>query len=311
MVKNLLYLRCKQAVRLIKQTGVGVVIMLLLVSLGFILWVLEYLTFITALQFFGIASLALATIHFSRADLQFLQSISVSKVAYYATLFFEYLLVLTPFIAFFIYFQRWEVIGLALLAPLIVALIPNITVLNKSETKVRLDRIPLANFEIKTHMERYFPAYVALLIVGLLSAVHISLFILFCLFFGMSVFGAFDAIEPKELIQPSSTFIIEKLKRNLKLVLFLSFPIFSIAAIFQRSFLLVVVYFYLAIFLSVTLGILYKYAFANPLFVGRNSTVAKTIFFIMPFIPGMIVINIGYQIYLWFKATNNLKYHYA
>ncbi len=311
MLKSLLKLRFNQIARLIQQTGVGVVLVLLFVSIGFTLSVLQYLTSIAALPFFLCVLLLLLIIHFKRTDLHFLQSIAKSNVEYRLALFVEYFLILIPFTFFFIYFKRWELIIPNFVAPLLAAMLPSIILIKKSDTKISLPILPADCFEIKTHIEKNIIGYCLIGVIGLCSAFHISLFILFSLLFGASIFSAYQKLEPKELIVTTKSFLFEKIKRNIRLVLIITFPIFSIALLFQFELFYIVLYFYLTIFLAITFGVLYKYAYANPIYPKYQTTTAQSLFFILPYLPGLIIANIGYQFYLWTKATKNLKKYYA
>lgn len=311
MLKNLVKLRFNQTVRLIRHTGVGIVIVLLLTTIGFSLSALQYLSSITVLPFLLLAVILLSFIHFKRNDLHFLQSIAESKIVYRLCLFIEYSLILMPFILFFLYFNKWDLIGTTFLAALVATALPSIILIKKSDTKIAISILPADCFEIKTHIEKNIIAYGFIGLVGVFSAFHISLFILFCVLFGANIFAAFQKLEPKELISNQNSFLLTKIKRNVRLVLLLTFPIFSIALLFQFELFYVVIYFYLTIFLAITFGILYKYAFANPIYPFHQTTTAQSLFFMLPYLPGLIIANIAYQIYLWTKANKNLKMYYA
>lgn len=311
MFKNLILLRFNQLVRLIRHTGVSIVLVLLLATVGFILNTLQFLSTITPSLFFIGALILLFLIHMKRNDLHFLQSIAKTHFTYRLCLFVEYLLVLIPFALFFLLFKKWELMIPVMVAPVIVALLPSIILIKKSDTKFVLPFLPAACFELKTHMEKNIVGYGLIGLIGLGSIFHISLFILFSLLLGANIFSAFQKLEPKELIVATNSFLAEKIKQNVRLVLLISFPIFSIALLFQAPLFYVVIYFYLTIFLAITFGILYKYAFANPIYPFYQSSMAQSLFFILPYLPGLIIANIGYQIYLWYKASKNLKQYYA
>ena len=311
MLKNLLKLRINQFARLVQTTGIGIVIVLFFATLGFTLSVLQYLSSITPLLFFGIAMILLLSVHFKRNDLHFLQSIAPTTSHYRLCLFVEYFILLIPFLIFFVCFQKWVVMIPIVVAPSIVAMLPSIILIKKSDTKFSIAILPSECFEIKSHIEKNSLAYGLLAIIGLFSAFHISLFILFSVLLGANIFSAFNQLEPKELIHANQSFLIEKIKRNIRLVLFMTFPFFSIALLFQFKLSYVVLYFYFTIFLAITLGILFKDAYANPLNPYSKTSTAQSIFFILPYLPGLIIANIGYQLLLWSKATKNLERYYA
>jgi len=307
-----LHFRIKQFSRSIREIGIPLFLILLLVTTGLTFKILVFLSEVQGIEM-GIFSLVIiASIHLARKDTHFLKSLTVSRPLLFLA---EYSLLLLPVSILLLFLGKIEPAIYWQLGMLPVLLFPAGNFKNnKIAPLVNLDKIPFKYFEIKLGLRRMFFGIVSLYVLALGCSFFIGTLILFSIFLLLILPAFFQEFEPKEMI------VLEYEKGN-----FLRNKICSHLLIFQIAllphYLLFLFYHFemwylgLACFVVLSLGIIfnivYKYASYRPSVSKIFSNTFQTVFLATLFMPGLVLASIGMIIYFWRKANKNLVYYYA
>lgn len=311
MLLKLLILRLRQTGRILREAGL-ILLIALLVSVGFLSQALEQLRGLAWPHLAGIGLLLTAGVHFTRKDLRFLSNIVPETRQIRILLPAEYFLLLSPLILLFLLAGPREN-GLALSAgPLAALVFPLRSFLfTEKKQKKELCWIPLRLFELKFHVERNKAGYAFIYALCLLSPLHVGFLLVGLFFLCTLLMTAFSFYEPKELLPWQSSFLAKKLGQNNWFILKMLSPILLLAFAFQFRQWPLLLYVSVFPFLTVTFGILYKYARLNPVSHRPPSANIPSLFLFLLLIPGGILIHMGYLVILFRKANKNLRYYYA
>lgn len=304
--------RIRQFFRSIREIGIPLFLILLLVTTGLTFKILVFLSEVQGIEM-GIFSLfIIASIHSTRKDAHFLKSLTVSQPLLF---FAEYSLLLLPVSIVLFFLGKIEPAIYWQLGMLPVLLFPTGKLKNsKIAPLVNLDKIPFKYFEIKLGLRKMFFVIVLLYFVALGCSFFIGTLILWSIFLLILLPTFFEYYEPKELIA------LEYEKGN-----FLKNKIYSHLLIFQTALLphyLLFLFYHiemwylgLACFVGLSLGIIfnivYKYASYRPNVPRIFSKTYQAVFLATLFMPGLVLASIGMIIYFWRKANKNLAYYYA
>lgn len=311
MLLKLITLRLRQAGRILREAGL-ILLIALLVSVGFLFQALEQLRELDWPYLAGIGLLLAAGVHFTRKDLRFLSNIVPQTRQVRILLLAEYFLLLSPLILLFLLAGPREN-GLALSAgPLAGLVFPLRSLLfTGKKQKKELRWIPLRLFELKFHMERNKAGYAFIYAICLLCPLHLGFYLVGVFFLCTLIMTAFSFYEPKELLPWTSSFLGDKLRLHNWFILKMLIPIFLLAFAFQFRQWPLLLYVAVFPFLTVTFGILYKYARLNPVFHRPPSANIPSLFLFLLLVPGGILMHMGYLVILFRKANKNLRYYYA
>jgi len=311
LIIKIIRLHLLQAIRFIRETGF-ILLIAILVSVGFIFQVIDAIRSLNWVYTLGIGVILVTSTHFSRKDLRFLSKITSRSMQMRMILLAEYLLILSPLILLFLITGPWQN-GLALfLTPLIALVLPTRSFyLTERKQKKSLNWIPIQLFELKLHIEKNKPGYAILYVLSLLSPFHIAFFILGIFFLSTMIMTAFSVYEPKELLHWEPHFLKKKIQQNGLFIAKAMAPTFALASIFHFTQWPLLLYLLLIPLLTTFLGLLYKYARLTPIFHQPPNSSILTLFLMLLFLPGGILIHLGYSIFLLRKARKNLQYYYA
>jgi len=312
LIQTLLSLRIKQIARAIHAAGIGLVILMLIISVGVLLQLLNNLLLLPAYYAIFLVSLIITTLHINRKDLTFLKSITSSKPQFSFLLFTEYSLLIIPVIIFqFLQYQFW--IGSALLLPpALLAFFSDIIKPSKAIfVKKSISFFPLQAFELKFFIEKRKLSIFICYIIAYLSFLHIAFFLISIFCCAVLLLEAFKMIEPREMIHWHKKFLARKLMLNIKLLGILFIPPVIIALSFNWDLKWVIIY---ALFYLLTIAFLsinYKYAHFSPLYNSIESASVLIILLLLGILPGGILIGAGFGVYCYFIAKRKLNYYYA
>ena len=308
----ILSLRLKQGLRAIVQAGVILVMFALLVTFGLAMKALVALQemdwqAVGLLSFMGTLSL-----HMSRKDLSFLQSICNDAQTFKSVLASEYILLLSPLILLYVQGGQWRHILAMFIGTLLTVLItPLIPLPEKRTTKKPLFFLAHKNFEIKSRVEKNPLLFALIYSMGFLSFLHIAFFPISILIISTFLADTFKHLEPVPMVHWQKSFVLQKIKSNIRFLLLVFLPPFSGCLLFQWTFKWVAVY-TMAILITVAiLAICFKYANYSPLYPALGSSNTLSLLLLLSFLPGFILITIGYSFVLYFKAEKNMEHYFG
>ncbi|MFK8004984.1 MAG: hypothetical protein AB8H03_01375 [Saprospiraceae bacterium] len=304
--------RIKQFSRSIREIGIPLFLILLLVTTGITFKILVFLSEVQGIEMGILSLIIIGSIHSTRKDTHFLKSLTVSQPLLFLA---EYSLLLLPVSIVLFFLGKIEPAIYWQLGMLPVLLLPAGNLKNnKIAPLISLDKIPFKYFEIKLGLRKMFFGIVLSYFVALGCSFFIGTLILFSILLLMLLPTFFEYFEPKEMI------VLEYEKGN-----FLKRKIFSHLFIFQIAllphYLLFLFYHFemwylgLACFIGLSLGIIfsivYKYASYRPNIPKMFSNTFQAVFLATLVMPGLVLASIGMIIYFWRKANKNLAYYYA
>ena len=148
MITRLLLFRAKQGLRAIRHIGIGFLLFFLVITLGITLQIAEGLLALPAIALLLIGAGCIASIHYKRKDLLFLQSICNTSQQMYRVLCAEYFVISLLFIIYFCITKNYVIAAVTFALPLI-AFLPVKTLAPQTDTKQTLSFLPLSAFELK------------------------------------------------------------------------------------------------------------------------------------------------------------------
>ncbi|MEO1257891.1 MAG: hypothetical protein AAFZ15_03810 [Bacteroidota bacterium] len=311
-VLTILLLRLKQGWRATLEVGVVLVLFALLITFGLAIQILVALqemgwSTIGQLSFAGILS-----VHAARKDLLFLQSICSNRWTFKSVLASEYLLLLSPLILLYACSEQWwHVLSIFTSTLLFVALAHLIPVSRKRPIKKSLHFIPLDTFEIKSRVEKAPLLFILIYALGFLTFFHVAFFPISIIIMSAFLVDTFKYLEPVPLVHWKKNFVGLKIKRNLGFLLLIFLPPFLTCLLFQWAFIWVAIYAMIILITVTILAICFKYANYSPLYAELASSNTMSLLLLLSFLPGFILITIGYSIFLYFKAKKNMEYYFG
>ena len=312
MILNLLRLRFLQGFRIILETGPGIILIALIITLGLSLKMLEAIVEWPPKNMAFLGMFIILAVHFSRNDLRFLTQIFSNTFQVNGFLFFEYTLLLSPLIILFLVLANWTNVLILSLLPAISFFLPTKNIKWKNTNfKKDFSMISLDTFELKFQIEKYWIGVIVFFLLSLFSFLHISVFILSMLIIMVIIGAAFKSSETKEMLHWHPRFLWRKIGKNLLLISILLLPLITVSGIVHFSFRWVILYGICCVITILVFSILFKYSRINPLYQVEHDTMAAALYFLFLLLPGGILITIGYSVFLYFKARKNLLRFYA
>ena len=311
LISKIIQLRFLQSIRLIRETGL-ILLIALLVSMGFLFQLIDAIRTLNWIYIAGFGIISITTLHFNRKDLRFLAKIASQTIQVRLVLLMEYLLLLSPVILLFLLAGPQQNGFVLCFCPLIAFILPTRSFhLLERKRKKSVSWIPLPLFELKMHIEKNKVAYALLYGLSLLSPLHIGFLIVGIFFLSTLLLTAFSFYEPKELLRWEPHFLRKKLWQNLLFFGKAMIPIFILATVFHYPQWPLLIYLLLIPLLTITFGLLYKYARLTPLFYQPPNSTILSLFLILLLLPGGILIHLGYSLFLVRRAQKNLRHYYA
>ncbi len=304
--------RIKQFFRSIREIGIPLFIILLIVTTGLTFKVLVFLSEVQGIEMAIFSFFIIASIHSTRKDSHFLKSLNVSRPFLF---FAEYSLFLLPVSILLLFLGKitpaiyWQ-LGMLPILFLPVGKLKN----HKVAPFINLDKIPSKYFEIKLGLRKMLFAIVLLYVIGLGCSFFIGTLILFSIFLLLILPTFFEYFEPKEMIAleyKQGSFVKNKVINHFLIFQIVLLPHYLMFLYYHQE----MWYLGLACFIGFGLGIIfnivYKYASYRPNAPKMFSNSFQAVFLGTLLMPGFVIVSIGLIIYFWRKANNNLAYYYA
>jgi hypothetical protein len=308
--------RAKQLFRILKDIGLGHLIILTPILFIGILGVLQ---FILTSHNFTIASLLLFSLagnHWNRKDRFFLEQLSIPIFIIFCL---DYLIIGSPFIACFVFWAKWQNLIVLAIGLCILALVkpPYHKGINKKTIHFfPLEWIPIELFEWRTGLRKNTWLFILFYLVGLgLSFYPITTPIfIFLMAWGATTF--FQFFENKDLllaVNHDTKLLQKKTLGSLKIFNLLMLPHYLLFVFFnpQPIYLgvLAIVTIIAQLILVFSIAMKYKtYSFHEH---KVYNSLPLAIFLACWMLPFLWPIPIFMLLHFWKKAKENLIYHYA
>lgn len=302
----LVRLRYCQAQKMIYELGNYAIFLFLLLILGIAFTYYVHRDEDGSQKLFMLLGLLVLVVHQSRKDKEFvLKHISNP----YIEMMLEYLILVSPFLVFGIYFLRWESILLLLI---FICIIPYINVVTKQEKYSAVIKIiPAGLFEWKSGVRRVFWPFVLLYIAAVASSWFKILPLILMWLLTTLMMSFYDENESLLILGEYETnhiaFIKKKIVSHVKLLLILYGPLLIVNVLFNPDYLLIVLLFLAAQITLLVFAITTKYKNYVPntrLFNNSNFTALMALFGAL---PGFFLMPLVLTLFNYKKAIANLK----
>jgi hypothetical protein len=304
--------RIKQFLRSIREIGIPLFIILLIVTTGLTFKILVFLSEAQGSEMAIFSLLIILSIHSNRKDSHFLKSLEVSR---HLLSFVEYSFFLLPVSVLLFFLGKIEPAIYWQLGMLPVLLFPvGKLENNRVAPLLNLDRIPLKYFEIKLGLRRMFFVIVLLYFLALACSFFIGTLILFSILLLLTLPVFFQEFEPKEIISleyAKGNFIKSKVVSHFLIFQIALLPHYLMFLFYHQEMWYLGLACFVAIGLGIIFNIVYKYASYRPNIPKMFSNSFQAIFLASLLMPGFVIVSIGLVIYFWQKANKNLAYYYA
>ena len=305
----ILALRLKQLYRLIKEAGIFLVVLALLLMAGVLLNGLTVLGQWQSIWPGLLIGTSILSLHFYRKDLPFLAQLSYRLPI---LLLLEYMLAASPFFLLFIaYHNSAALLGLASCI-LLCSLLPEIKIKPSSLFgHQQLSFIPLTFFEIRLGFRSKLPWVIGMASIGLASPWLLGLLPVLVFFYSVMLVSFFDHFEPKEQIEVAlkKTFLSRKIFSNILFFQLTLSPYYLVFLLFHNSYWYFILLMMLYSSLWISFAIAFKYANYSPFRAKAYSSTIVSIFGIIALIPYLLPVNILLLVWYIFKANKNLKFN--
>lgn len=311
-ILQLLSLRLLQSKRILDSVGYLLLIVFCLVIVGIFASALSNLLLINRWW----AIIAFLVMYFSieryRSDKSFLRSIFIGQCRLGFFLGLEYLLLTTPLIVAQLILGNWMVvlalIGSALLGGFTSTYLKHEI---KSGVKTELSQIPLDYFEFKFVVESAPYTSLCIWLFGLLSYLHIGLYLIWILLLIMLLQTFFLFQESRDMLHWHPNFLMTKFKKYIGITSLVTLLPTIMTLVFHSDSMLIIFYALFCLFTGLFMTLVFKYASYTPLRPMSQVSSIASVFIILMIIPGGAIITLVYAIFKYYKAEKNLKSLYA
>ncbi|MEM6966173.1 MAG: hypothetical protein AAF573_15520 [Bacteroidota bacterium] len=304
--------RLKQFWRSVREIGIPIILVALVVTVGVTFRLLEMFAAVEGKEVGIISFLLVLGVHAYRTDGAFLRQLHIPIPL---LLFFEYALLLLPVSILLLFFGKIEPALFWQLGFSPVLLFP-LGFLKKGNAVpfLRLNQLSPIYFEIKHGLRKLFFVGVFFYLIALGCPFFVGTLVLFSIFLLLLLPSFFEYFEPKEIIELAyhrGQFLRSKIWRHLIFFHLLLLPHYLAFLFFHAAFWYLGVACCVGITLTIIFGIVYKYAAYRPNFPKHQGSSFHAIFFGTLVLPGFVLVSVGLIIYFWQKANTNLAYYYA
>ena len=311
-VFTFLHLRVKQLFRSVREIGIPLFVLLLIVTTGLTFKVLVFLSEVGGVEMAFFSFFLILSFHLSRQDIQFLKSLTIHNSILFLA---EYTLLLVPVSILLIFLGKIEVVGYWQLGMLPVLLLPAGKLqARKVAPIINLEKIPPRFFEIKLGLRKSLFVLVFIYFTALGYSFFIGTLVLFSIFFLLMLPIFFQDFEPKEmivLIYQKGNFIKKKVVSHLLIFQIVLLPQYLLFLYYHSELWYLGVACFVGISLGIMFNIVYKYSSYRPGFPKMFSNTFQAVFLGTLVMPGLVLASIGLIIYFWKKANKNLGYYYG
>ncbi|MEM9546937.1 MAG: hypothetical protein AAGA77_13235 [Bacteroidota bacterium] len=311
-ILTLLFFRGKQCYRYLREIGFGILAVAIFVLTGILFNALQSVLTMPSVSASWLAVVMLMLVEVKRKDTLFLLSIFNSIKEFRRYKIVENVVIVSPIIAFQLFFFQWDVIVLILGCCCAMAFLPfhRISITN-AERKIDLNFIPLTRFEIKFYIEKRIGLFIFITILLFLGVVHISFWIIGMLFLFMTPVEIYTPQESREMIFYKLGYVRNKIFDALQFfLLFIIIPTLS-TWIANPSNGLIILYGIIALVLSISLAISKKYSSYFGVQILSSSATSTMILTAVMLVPGGLFITLAAFIYYYLKAEKHMKNLYA
>jgi hypothetical protein len=308
--------RAKQLFRILKDIGLGHLILLTPI---FFIAILGVLQFILTSQNFTIAGLLLFSLagnHWNRKDRFFLEQLSLPIAIIFCL---DYWIICSPFIACFIFWAKWQNLIVLTIGLCILALVkpPYHKGINKKTIHLfPLEWIPIELFEWRTGLRKNTWLFILFYLVGLALSFYPITTPIFVLLMAWGATTFFQFFENKDLllaVNHDKKLLQKKTLGSLKIFNLLMLPHYLLFVFFNPEPIylgvLAIVTIIAQLILVFSIAMKYKtYSFHEH---KVYNSLPLAIFVACWMLPFLWPIPIFMLLHFWKKAKENLIYHYA
>ena len=315
-IPKYLFFRIKQAFRVLKDVGIGQLIILLPLLFVGVLGVLQGILVSQGVALGLFLLVIIGSIHWNRKDRFFLEQLRMPLFLFFLL---DYILISSPFLGCFAFWAKWPNLGTTLLGIVLLSFVKpaySMGANRKLFNLLNVKWIPLVLFEWRSGLRKNMLGFVLLYVLGLVFSYYpITVpVILFLMALGVASF--FQLFENKDLllaVNQHQKLLTIKVFGSLKLFNVLMLPHYILFVIFHFD------YQYLGALLIVSIisqfiiifSICLKYK--NYRFHHHKvyNSLPMAIFVGCLTIPFLWPIPLIMLIHFWKKAQENLIHHYA
>lgn len=300
--------RLRQAFRLLRGAGWGILFILVLVTVGIWAPVLLKLAVLSPPLAGGLGIFLAATIHLGRSDDRFIRQM---RWPVWQICLLDTGLVLLPGVLLLLALGNWRAAA-AFCAGLSAIALPagNLAGTWTKKARFPLPFVPIALFEWRSSMRRFLSVWILSGLLQLGAYYHIAFF-LTAVATGLLLLGAvFEFLEPKELVPPNRKALLARWRQNaLALHLFYT-PGYLLALSGHPGHFWLVLYTAAALETSLALTFFYKYSVWSPGLERISGGVFSAIGMLLALIPGGLLIAIPMSVWIGWKAFRRMAYFF-
>lgn len=304
MMGFLCVLRLKQFYRALRETGWGILFVLLLVTAGLWIPVLSRLADL-APAIAGAGGLVLAGwLHLGRRDRSFLQHTALPA---WKICLLDTGLLLLPGVIYFLLSANYGAAAWG--SGMAVVLLPNSMLANVRymPLKFTLSGVPLSLFEWHASL-RFIPAGWLLALLLQLGAWYHIAFLLAAIVLGMMLISmVFQYVEPVALLPRDAHAMWVKWRQYALLILVFFSPGVLFAALWQPDYALLILYAVVALETCLMLTFFYKYAVWRPGLQGVSGNAYSLIGLLLLLLPGGLLIALPMAAWAAYRAKNQIN----
>lgn len=301
-----LKVRLRQAFRLLRMAGWGILLILVLVTAGIWAPALSHLGGMSPVFACGLGWLLVGIVHLGRSDAPFIRQMELPAGQVFLL---DTGLMLLPGSMLFLGLGNWPA-ALAFLSGIVVLALPAGCLAGRWQKKARfsLPFIPCDLFELRAAVRRY-PLGWALAGLLQLGATHHIAFFLGAVAAGLLLLGTvFEFLEPKELLPDSRRALLSKWRRNALALHLFYLPAYGLAALGQSGHGWLILYAAAALETLLALLFFYKYSIWRPGSERISGGVFTAIGLLLVFLPGGILAAIPMAVWVGWKGLRRQQY---
>ncbi len=301
-----LAVRLRQAFRLLRMAGWGILLILLFVTAGIWAPALSQFGGLSPVFAGALGWLLAGSVHFGRSDAAFIRQMELSAGQVFLL---DTGLMLLPGSMLLLGLGNWPA-ALAFLSGVGVLALPAGRLAGRWRKKARfsLPFIPRDLFELRAAVRRYPLAWALAGLVQLGAAYHIAFF-LGAVAAGLLLLGTvFEFSEPKELLPDSRRALLSKWRRNALVLHLFYLPAYGLAALGQPGHGWLILYAAAALETVLALLFFYKYSVWRPGAERVSGGVFTAIGLLLVLLPGGLLAAIPMAVWVGWKGLRRQQY---
>lgn len=312
MILELIRLRLKQGIRLIRSTGIVLILLTMLSIFGVAATFLSNVIGWSPLWIVLAVTCICIAVNLYRQDWEFLKYIASSSNHIRLLIFIEYVLCVVPLLIIQLYFGNYLVVLYSILAIAVIACFYNIiSIKKKTPSKKSINLIPEEMFELKFRIERQPILFILFFGLSGLGFLHPAFLVISLIATVLLFMEAYNPMEPPEMIHWRKYFVFHKIKNAMMFMIAIFILQGVVCYIFNPRFIGLILYAFVAVNTLLCLAISYKYSLYNPLFSRSSGSNILALFVLFSLLPGGILVSLPFAIMHYIKAERTMKLYYA